>query len=748
MRCRAGLARRASALAFGGILALVGPALAERQAPSFRQQAEPGTLTRAVNDLLNLEACTVASLQLDRTPPESLTVEVPIDGELRTLQLTRRSVRSGDYELQAQLADGSYVNVEPGPVRTYEGTILEVEGSRVAASMLDDGLHAVVLLPRRGRYWIEPIGARVAGAEPSQHAAYHDDDVLPSGGRCIAVEPHGGGDDVLAIGRRLPSLPIGVAASADDTASTENDTWFAELAVDADVEFFLAQGSVEAAEAQINDTVNIVNIQYERDVGIQHTITKIIVRTAEPDPYSSRDPSTLLDQFRNHWYAAQSGVQRDVAHLFTGKVLYNGIAGIAYITGLCSTVEGYSVASWQAPYCGAMACKTDLSAHELGHNWGAGHCDCPGWTMHPVIQSANRFHSVYTVPQITTYRDSRTCLFQGDELVGVEVGADTGAVSEGNTVQLSATALFLYGRDKDVTSEASWWVSPPSAGSVDPGGLFTASEVAGEELVTIFTSYTFDGVEHVGELDIMVTDALAAPSADPDNPDKNRFISMSIPAEAGRCAVRVELTSLHHPVPDNAAGSPAPDFTYYEGQVRWVGPVDLCTDKEVPLVEFRCATLACDPYYNDDWGPGVIHVTGGEIVPSSLYDVRVVPAACEGEEDDCPFASATLQAGTQRFGDIAEPFQVASGPPGTASQPDVLDVAAAVDVLRGMPNAPAKMRAKLWPNAPDPATNLLVVDVALVVDALKGFAYPYSGPCACPPVVPCPWVDYCGRCLP
>ena len=42
---------------------------------------------------------------------------------------------------------------------------------------------------------------------------------------------------------------------------------------------------------------------------------------------------------------------------------------------------------------------TDLSAHELGHNWNAPHFTC-----------ANSFHPSLTQPIIEAFRSSRTCL--------------------------------------------------------------------------------------------------------------------------------------------------------------------------------------------------------------------------------------------------------------------------------------------------------------------------------------------------
>jgi len=114
----------------------------------------------------------------------------------------------------------------------------------------------------------------------------------------------------------------------------------AELAADADVEYFEDYGSVGAVEARINSITNVVNEQYEQDVEITHVITGIIVRTAEPDPYTATNPNTLLNQFTNHWQANHQGIGYDIAGLFTGKNLQGGTIGVAFLGAVCSSSIG------------------------------------------------------------------------------------------------------------------------------------------------------------------------------------------------------------------------------------------------------------------------------------------------------------------------------------------------------------------------------------------------------------------------
>ena len=181
----------------------------------------------------------------------------------------------------------------------------------------------------------------------------------------------------------------------------------------------LFRSSVEGVEDRINAIVNAVNVQYERDVGIRHELTAIVVRTAEPDPYPD---NSVLNHFQQEWTTNQAGIPRDVAHMFTGKV---GGVGVAWTIGaICEFFEHYAVS--YSDCCGGFACATDITAHELGHLWGAHHCSCddPPSTMNPYLTCANWFHPSYTVPEIVAYRDTLACLECGPDPCPADVNED------------------------------------------------------------------------------------------------------------------------------------------------------------------------------------------------------------------------------------------------------------------------------------------------------------------------------------
>ncbi|MGD2111573.1 MAG: hypothetical protein PVI86_19525, partial [Phycisphaerae bacterium] len=151
-------------------------------------------------------------------------VSVPIDGKLRALDLVPQSVRSPGYTLKVQLPGGEYVEAQPGPVRTMRGEVVGVEGSRVAASIATDGLHARVILPDGSNWFVEPARSKSDLADPGEHIVYRNDDVVASGGGCVALETPGWVATERVTKRDVPA----------------EDVFIAELAVDTDYDYYLA----------------------------------------------------------------------------------------------------------------------------------------------------------------------------------------------------------------------------------------------------------------------------------------------------------------------------------------------------------------------------------------------------------------------------------------------------------------------------------------------------------------------------
>ncbi|MGE0481487.1 MAG: M12 family metallo-peptidase [Phycisphaerae bacterium] len=333
-------------------------------------------------------------------------VYVPlIDRKTVRLELRPISLRAPGYQLREQLADGSWRRVDPGPESTYTGHVAGERDGFVAASWTREGLLACVVFSDGERHWIQPLTDLVAGGDPALHVVYRGTDTHCEG-FCGNTEA---GDAPAVAGGTVVLGSCGGGACV------------AQLACDADFEYFTARGSNSlATQDRIHAIVNVMNHQYVREAAITHVITTVLVRTAEPDPYTTTNSDALLCQFITEWTDNQAGIVRDVAKLFTGRNIDGATIGQAANFGQICDNEGFCTSGVdngafcysQSDFSATFSCQTDLAAHELGHLWGATHCSCPSSTMNPSIACANTFNNSggLSLTQIDAHADAITCL--------------------------------------------------------------------------------------------------------------------------------------------------------------------------------------------------------------------------------------------------------------------------------------------------------------------------------------------------
>lgn len=321
-----------------------------------------------IGEALDVGAFSIQSITLPDELGTNVTFDVVLDGQEYTLALHPWSIRSEEhYQVLAQGEDGGYTPVDVGPSHLWRGLAVGVPGSRVSADLRHGQVDALVRLGDATAVWaIQPLTVVDPGADAADHVIYSSRDGIDRGLGCGgALLSHGGPADA-------PADP-GYAGSGDKVC---------QIACDADFEFYGKNGSsVANTEADIANIIDRVENIYQPDAGIVYLITTIIVRTAEPDPYTSTSPGTLLNQFQSHWNSNQGGIVRDVAHLFTGKNINGGVIGIAYLSVICSLNSAYGLS--ESKFTSNLSFRTGLTAHELGHNWSAQHCDGQGdcWIM-------------------------------------------------------------------------------------------------------------------------------------------------------------------------------------------------------------------------------------------------------------------------------------------------------------------------------------------------------------------------------
>lgn len=294
----------------------------------------------------------------------SISTSVLLGEQAVSIDLWPHSVRSPDFQVLVQQADGSLKNMVPPAPTTYRGVVEGVPGSSITAGFFEGSLSAIITLGEGGdgTWIVQPLSERVPSADATLHVVHRNaDDLSAVGGVC------GTADDPLA----------GLIENQNPVAPGVDETLLLELAVDADHEMYLLRGSSEtsvtaAVEAQVNAVSNI----YERDVDTVIEITTIVIRSDPADPYTRTDGGERLTEMSNYWRTRHSSIRRDTASLISGQNFDGGVLGVAWLSSLCTTTQGYNVNQYVSLSTGA---RVAVHAHELGHNASAPHCsggDC------------------------------------------------------------------------------------------------------------------------------------------------------------------------------------------------------------------------------------------------------------------------------------------------------------------------------------------------------------------------------------
>lgn len=377
--------------------------------PTATAQLTPQEMDNALLDGFSVRGYQLVDLDLPQTAGDDFMTTVDISGNTYTLDLQHYSMRADNF----RVTDGNGTEFEVGPAVTYRGSVIEAPGSSARVSLYKGQLTGMLYVSEDWVYGIQPVNEILPDAPSTLHIIYMGDDVIKPDNNC-GLEDLVDGGVVPDSGRR----PVDSDAGGVHTQGTVA----CEIAFDADGEFYNRNGSsVDNTIADIETVMNGVENIYEGDIGVVYAITEVIVRTnPNTDPYTSTDAGTRLDQFRSHWNSQQRSVHRDVAHLMTGANLNGGTIGVAWLGVICSsTTSGFGYGLSESRFTSNMTTRICLTAHELGHNWNAGHCcgGCSGCSscriMCPCINGCSGICTSFgssSISQMNAHKNSRNCL--------------------------------------------------------------------------------------------------------------------------------------------------------------------------------------------------------------------------------------------------------------------------------------------------------------------------------------------------
>jgi Metallo-peptidase family M12B Reprolysin-like len=331
--------------------------------------AQAQTTTVEQPDAFGLDQITAFTTQemvLPASAGEPFRAMVDLGGQMVVLDLVPHSVRSANFTVMINDETGRHAMANVPAPATYLGEISGWAGSSVAASLVDGQLTATIDL-EQGWYWVvEPMTKYVPDADPTDHVVYRSFEVDEKDNLCGVADDAVVGKNDMAAATWSPEVPK-----------------ILDLALDNDFEYFQQMGQSTSRMIQdMEQTISRVSFIYNRDVEVTIEIVHMELRTTSNDPYTTSDAGALLNQFTSFWANNMGSIRRDLAELFSGRNFNGGTIGIAWLNGVCSNTQGYSVIQ---TFGLSLTTRVAVSAHELGHNFAAVHCSgsdcrimCPG----------------------------------------------------------------------------------------------------------------------------------------------------------------------------------------------------------------------------------------------------------------------------------------------------------------------------------------------------------------------------------
>jgi len=408
-----------------------------RAAASTPPVQEIGRLVRRYQ-LLQLEA-REAARQVRAGGQLSLTAaEQQFD-----LELEPNDLRTANYRAEEVITGGTVrpVIMADNP-RTFRGRVCGMPGAE-ARFTVDDEKAEGVIITADDLYYVEPLRNFSKSAARNDYVLYKSSDVIQGmRGACAT-----------SIDTRLKSEIAHLAPEAN-AVMIDTNLRQADLATEADYDYVSFFGSSAAANAEILSIMNQVDGVYRQRMGITFNISYQHTWATSADPYSASAADQMLYEFTNYWNANMAGQPRDLAHLWTNRPMEGNIVGIAWLGTVCSDgAHSYGVSERYAD-----SFKSALTAHEIGHNFGATHPDeqappvsaCADTIMNSIVGSTFDFCQFSLDEMNSHLAPNSSCLVNVTSPATIQFSAATYSASEG-----AGSVLITVTRSGDTTNPAS-----------------------------------------------------------------------------------------------------------------------------------------------------------------------------------------------------------------------------------------------------------------------------------------------------
>lgn len=290
----------------------------------------------------------------------------------------RFSAYGREFDLQLEGNDRLLANL-PAPqkasllgYRMYRGTLRNRPGSWVRLTRTPTGDYGAVwdgeefytLSPAAvvGRSLAQPVAA-----QPNETLIYREVDTNAAQGQafCAITDPAAGTTQSSPVGSSYKSLVGELQGTFSQATDLRGQI---ELALIGDNEF-VARNPVDP-QAALLARLNIADGILSTQAGVTLLATQFELFPGTADPFTSKAPSTLLDQLASYRESTPAVRSRGLAHLVTGTNLDGNTVGMAYLSALCQPRFGVSLSEDRGS---SISISALIMAHEIGHNFGAPH---------------------------------------------------------------------------------------------------------------------------------------------------------------------------------------------------------------------------------------------------------------------------------------------------------------------------------------------------------------------------------------
>ncbi len=325
----------------------------------------------------------------NRTTQPSITL--PFDGIEYNFRLTAIDVLTRGAKVLSVTDAGEQISAPP--VRHFKGE--SPDGHTVRLSLMNTGQ----------KVWLHAL-ADLGDKRVSFKASEENNEFVTI--EALQQDPEAVSALLRNCGIEDDTAPLYSAMLAPEPALAGETVLFraAALATEADYEWTLGAGSAANANAEIQAIVNQVNGLTEAQLGIRLFIVHQRAYSTANDPYSGNGDAMLTELSDRLSVTQTHGTFFDYAQLFTGRDIISNsgnpsVIGLANQSACCS-YSGVSVVERRNGEA-----QRNVSAHELGHLFGAYHDESYSHVMSPYANSSDYYsaESIASIQSVHEYRD-------------------------------------------------------------------------------------------------------------------------------------------------------------------------------------------------------------------------------------------------------------------------------------------------------------------------------------------------------